>query len=250
MNEPMRLRDGDGAARRLMAGAVMHVPRASRRRAVAFTGTAATLGASATAVAASATSVVKSFVLCVALGAVGGGAVSLAASETVARLDTQPVSQAQPATAAPRPVPRTPHSVAVEAPAAALEAPLVDAPTVVEPAANAGGKAKAAGTNALPRVEPRVETPLRAESSLFEEQRIIESARAAVARGDFRSAFALLDGYEHTYTAKQFWPEALALRVEALRGSGQLGAARALATDFAQKYPHHPLLQRVEGIAK
>ena len=101
-------------------------------------------------------------------------------------------------------------------------------------------------------VAPRrdaVETPARArtESSLFEEQRIIESARAAVARGDARAAFSVLDDYEHNYGSRQFGPEALALRVEALRGSGQMAAARALAADFKQKYPHHPLRQRVQS---
>jgi hypothetical protein len=82
---------------------------------------------------------------------------------------------------------------------------------------------------------------------LFEEQRIIESARAAVARGDLRSALALLDDYEHGYTSKQFGPEALALRVDTLQNLGQLAAARALAADFAQRYPHHPLLARVQA---
>jgi outer membrane protein assembly factor BamD (BamD/ComL family) len=56
-----------------------------------------------------------------------------------------------------------------------------------------------------------------------------------------------LDNYERSYPTPQFGPEALALRVEALRSSGQLAAARALAADFAQKYPHHPLLQRVQS---
>ena len=107
MNEPLRLRDGDGPARRLMAGSVLHVPSASRRRAVAFTSAAATLSASTVAVAAT-TSVLKSFVLCVALGAVGGGVVSLAASETVALLETKSVGPLQPAplpaeVAVPRP---------------------------------------------------------------------------------------------------------------------------------------------------
>jgi hypothetical protein len=87
----------------------------------------------------------------------------------------------------------------------------------------------------------------RVEASLFEEQRIIESARAAVARGDARSAFSLLDDYERAYASKQFRPEALALRIEALRSNGQLGAARALAAEFGQKYPHHPLLQQVQA---
>jgi len=248
MNEPMRLRDGQGAARRLMAGAVLRVPSASRRRAVAFTSAAATMGASATVVAASATSVAKGFLLCVAIGAAGGGVMSLAASETIARFDTKAESHAQPgprphdAPAVPRASSQAPAVVAVEPP------PEVTAPVLVVPDANGKGKspmrdeAFASGRDAL-------EAPAkgRTQPSLFEEQRIIESARAAVARGDTRSAFSLLDDYEHAYASKQFGPEALALRVEALRNNGQLAAARALAADFARRYPHHPLLQRVQG---
>jgi|GEM_PF-4609083 len=254
MNEPMRLRDGRGAASRLMAGSVMRVPSASRRRAVAFTSAAATMGASATAIAAGATSVMKSFLLCMAIGAAGGGVMSLAASETIARFDTKPESPAPPGPlpneakkASPASLP-APAEVAVEAP---LE---VAAPAVVVPVGkDTTGKGKSpardeAATRGRDGLDaPTAPTAPRAEPRLFEEQRIIESARAAVARGDTRSAFALLDDYEHAYVSKQFWPEALALRIEALRNSGQLAAARAMAADFAQKYPHHPLLQRVQN---
>ena len=252
MNEPLRLRDGDGAARRLMAGAVLHVPSASRRRAVAFTGAAAALGTSTVALAASATSVVKTFVLCVALGAVGGGVISLAASETIARLDAKSEARARPAPqsakapALPASPARAPEIVAAETPVEAAASPVTE-PVAQEPA----GKAKASGRDAVVASEPAEPAPTRLKPSLFEEQRIIESARAAVARGDVPSAFALLDNYDQTYTPKQFGPEALALRVEALRANGQLGRARALAADFAQRYPHHPLQQRVQAaIAK
>ena len=69
-----------------------------------------------------------------------------------------------------------------------------------------------------------------------------------MARGDVRAAAAALDNYDRSYSAKQFGPEALALRVEALYGAGQASQARALAADFARRYPHHPLLQRVQGV--
>jgi hypothetical protein len=176
---------------------------------------------------------------------------SLAASETIARFDTKAESHAQPS---PRPkeapelsqaAPPAPVAVVVETP------PALAAPARVVPVAkDASGKGKSpTHDEGVARGRDALEAPekARVEPSLFEEQRIIESARAAVARGDARSAFALLDNYEHAYASKQFWPEALALRVEALRASGQLAAARALAADFAQKYPHHPLLQRVRN---
>lgn len=255
MNEPVRLRDGEGAARRLMTGAVLHVPSASRRRAVAFTSAAASLGASTVAVTASAASVLKSFVVCVAIGAVGGGVMSLAASETIARLDQKTERQAErvvePAALRPAQT-RTPSAAEVVASAA----PALEAPAVVEPAPPAELSAKAAPSKSMgaarEEVAPSTPEPLSARavagSSLVEEQRIVESARAAVARGDLRAASAALDNYERSYPAKQFGPEALALRVEALHGAGRVSEARALAADFARRYPHHPLLQRVQGV--
>jgi len=242
MNEPVRLRDGGGAARRLMAGAALPVPSAARRRAVAFTSTAATLGASTTAVAASATSLVKSFVLCMTLGAIGGGVMSLAASETVARFEKSE-AQAWPAPrvadeSGPRgSVSRAPEPVATETPPSVVTPPVVEAV-----AKDASSKAKSLGRDEAAAPSVDAAAPVREQTSLFEQQRIIESVRAAVARGDVRTATVLLDNYERAYATKQFGPEALALRIEALRGGGQLGAARALAADFARDYPHHPLL--------
>jgi outer membrane protein assembly factor BamD (BamD/ComL family) len=86
--------------------------------------------------------------------------------------------------------------------------------------------------------------------SLVEEQRSIETARAAVARGDSATALATLDDYDRVYGGGQFGPEALALRVEALSAAGQLGRARSLAAEFQRRYPHHPLLTRVQGAAQ
>lgn len=248
MNEPVRLRDGDGAARRLMAGAALHVPSASRRRAVAFTSAAASLGASTVAVTASAASVLKSFAVCVAIGALGGGVMSLAASETIARLDQKAESPAQPAS---QPAPARAQTRAPSAPQAVVSAaPAVEVPALVEVAPPAELSAKAAPSKSSAAAREEVAPSARAVSgsSLMEEQRVIESARAAVARGDLRAASAALDNYDRSYATKQFGPEALALRVETLHGAGQVTQARALAVDFARRYPHHPLLPRVQGV--
>jgi hypothetical protein len=88
--------------------------------------------------------------------------------------------------------------------------------------------------------------PEPARPSLFEEQRAIDSARAAIGGRDFRTALATLDEYERRYQKRQFGPEALALRVQALVGSNQVEAARGLAGEFERRYPHHPLLPRVQ----
>lgn len=247
MNKPpVRLRDSQGPARVLMRGSGLNVPSAARRRALTFTGVAAGMAASGTAAAAGATSLVKVVVLYVCLGTVGGGVLSLGVSEAFSRAEARAVP-AKPAqvvkSAAPRIAPvaavpkgdepvanavAEPMPAALPEPAAALRAP------VAAPAKPASVPAAASGK--------RVAAP-----SLFEEQGIIESARAALARGDSASALSTLDGYDRAHAERQFGPEALALRIEALSSSGELVRARSLATEFRQRYPHHPLLSRVQA---
>jgi hypothetical protein len=247
MSEPKRLRDSSGPAGVLMGGAkVLRVPGASRRRALAFTGTAAGLAVS-TNVAAASASLLKSFVVCVCLGAAGGGAMSLVASETTSRLLAPPADtrsqSARQAPAAERPPTALP--ALGEFPAETRAAP-VPADLDPQPPASRG---RVGGASGSAEAELRAPEPRAGQfgSSLFEEQRFIESARAAVTRGDARGALRVLDAYDRAHLRKQFGPEALALRVEALRGSDQLAAARSLASDFARLYPNHPLLSRVRG---
>lgn len=258
MTDPVRLRDTGGAARALLGAGKLEVPRAARQRALAFTGVAASVATTGTAAAAGATSLVKSVVMCVVLGTVGGGAASLAVSETVAHWQA-PSVDARPAPAAP-----TPKRVAAasQAPAAAepaSEPAAVPAPPITETPAEPAAQAERRNT-ATPSAAPVAvssPTPAPATSnasnaskpraaSLFDEQRIIESARAAVSRGDAQSALATLDSYSRTYQQGQFGPEALALRIEALSAKGDLTRARNLAADFRQRYPHHPLLASVQ----
>jgi len=250
MTEPLRLRDGVGPAGVLMGGSGLEVPSAARRRALAFTSAAVGMtAASGTAVAATATSLVKSVVLCVCLGTVGGGLMSLTVSETISRLETpqvdaKPAPAAKPAATGASAAAITPPTVAEEvvipaAPARAVARDARDARASgpLPTAAGVGSPSAAAISSGKPHVGP----------SLFEEQRSIESARAAVARGDVASALSTLDGYERAYAQGQFGPEALALRIEALRSKGDLGRARSLAAEFRQRYPHHPLLSRVQA---
>jgi hypothetical protein len=129
-------------------------------------------------------------------------------------------------------------------------APAEVVPTAPEPVvtheARASAPAPGLSAVAAPAVAAAPAMPLPGPS-LFEEQRSIESARAAVARGDAASALTTLDAYDRAYPQGQFGPEALALRVEALSAAGQLGRARGLAAEFERRYPHHPLLARVQG---
>jgi hypothetical protein len=245
MKEPVRLRETGGAARALLGAGKLEVPHTSRQRALAFTGVAASLATTGTAAAAGATSLVKSVALCVCLGTMGGGLASLAVSETVARWQAPDAEPAATATFAKRATAAA-QPAAAAAPDAVSEPEAAPAPPAVpaEPAAvanHASGAALAAPLAAPPSSssKPRV-------SSLFEEQRIIESARAAVSRGDAHGALATLDGYARAYGQGQFGPEAMALRIEALSAKGDLGRARGLAGEFHQRYPHHPLLAPVQ----
>jgi hypothetical protein len=149
------------------------------------------------------------------------------------------------AKAAPIVVPVAPVAPTAEA----LREPAAPAPAAPELAApSAPGKLKPSAPLEAPP-SPSVggfgDEPPR--TSLVDEQRIIESVRAAVAQGDVHAALAQLDDYDRRYSRKQFGPEALALRVQAVAAAGELYLARSLAKDFEQRYPHHPLLPRVKN---
>jgi hypothetical protein len=249
MNEPVRLRDTGGAARVLLGAGKLEVPHTSRQRALAFTGVAAGVATTGTAAAAGATSLFKSVMLCVCLGTVGGGLASLAVSETVSHLQT-PQADSKPAPTPKQASPKPPAAAAQ--PDQPTEVPVAPAVPVIAAApaerARADARASAHATTGLvttPAAAPSNSGTLPRASSLFDEQRIIESARAAVSRGDAQNALATLDGYERSYAQGQFGPEALALRIEALSAKGDLARARNLAAEFQRRYPHHPLLAPV-----
>lgn len=239
MTEPIRLRDSSGPARALMRGSGLPVPSASRRRALAFTAAAAAnVAAGGTALAAGGVSLVKSVALCVSLGVVGGGLASLGVSSAVSSLE----APAQPATASLGKPSIAARPATAAAPSAARAEPDASPPE--------------ADPEPSPMKEPSLakasaSAPLSAASAarptLFDEQRLIESARAAMARGDAVSGLKTLDGYERSFPRGQFHPEALALRVEGVASRGDLVRARTLADAFARRYPQHPLLARVQA---
>lgn len=259
MNDPVRLRETNGAARALLSAGRLQVPRGARQRALAFTGVAAGVATTGTAAAAGATSLFKSVLVYVCLGTVGGGVASLAVSETVSRLSAKPADSAPPVAKKSASQP-TKAATATTEPAIPVErTAVVEPPAVTPPPSSVVAAPTPAGadTRASAMASSRVAPPAAlAQSSaskspraasLFDEQRMIESARAAVSRGDAQSALATLDGYEQAYAQGQFGPEALALRIEALRARGDLARARSLAAEFQRRYPHHPLLPSLQA---
>lgn len=238
MNEPVRLRDGQGPAAVLMRGATLSVPAASRQRALTFASTVAVGVVATSAASAAGASLAKSFLVYLAIGTVGGGALSLAATKLVSALDAPPAAVTASAMRAPAPVEQR-----VDAPPALALNPAPALP-VNEPANDGVSDDRGQPAEVPPSVSSEGRRSLPT-SSLFEEQRAIEQARAAISRGDSTTGLGLLDAYERNYGRRQFGPEALALRIEALRQQGRLAAARARASEFERRYPRHPLLARV-----
>jgi hypothetical protein len=111
---------------------------------------------------------------------------------------------------------------------------------------------RAAATSPDIAAEPATPlAPARPSAASPDEARDIEAIRAAMSRGDTNSAIAQLNAYDSAHPNGQLKPEALALRIQALRSSGKATEARALANEFERKYPEHPLLGQVRsGVSK
>jgi hypothetical protein len=77
------------------------------------------------------------------------------------------------------------------------------------------------------------------------ELRLLQQARAAVAREDFLSAIQLLGEHARRFKEGRLVEEREALRVRSLAGLGRRGAARRAAADFEANFPRSPLLPTV-----
>lgn len=260
MNEPRRLIQSGGIAQRLLDSASLDKPGpAARRHAASLAATASSFartssGGSGTYRAGGASGrsapPAKTLATWVAVGAAASVALGIAGSRLLtpggpshaaAPLDalptlTQPARSpdiaAEPATPlqpAPELAPAPSASNADNGPA---EAAHIE-PWVPSPVASAAGAAPAP-------VAPRPST-----AASLDEAHQIEAARAALSRGDCPRAVAQLDAYDSSHPNGQLKPEAMALRIQALTNMGKTTEARALASEFVQKYPQHPLLGRV-----
>jgi hypothetical protein len=77
------------------------------------------------------------------------------------------------------------------------------------------------------------------------ELRLLEQARAAVAREDFLPAIQLLAEHARRFKTGRLVEEREALRIKSLVGLGRRGAARRAAADFEANFPRSPLLPTV-----
>lgn len=130
------------------------------------------------------------------------------------------------------------------------------ASTLLQPAAAPQAAAPLATVSPAPRAaapsdisaEPAAPaTAAKPGIASAEELREIEAARAALNRGDAAAAIAQLNDYDASHPNGILKPESMALRIQVLSNSGKTTEARALANEFEEKYPSHPLLQQVRG---
>jgi hypothetical protein len=259
MNEPRRLIQSGGIAQRLLDSASLDKPGpAARRHAASLAATASSFartssggsgtyraggasGPSARPAKTLATWVAVGAAASVALGIAGSRLLTEGASHGAAPLEalptlTQPAKS--PDIAAEPATPLQPARELAPAPSATGNGPAEPAhiePWVPSPVSSAPGTAPAP-------VAPRPTT-----AASLDETHQIEAARAALSRGDCPRAIAQLDAYDSSHPNGQLKPEAMALRIQALTNMGKTAEARALATEFEQKYPQHPLLGRVSG---
>ncbi len=119
---------------------------------------------------------------------------------------------------------------------------LPDAPVVVVPIT-------APPRRRVRAVAPQPEAAPIGPTSLDAELALVDRARAANTRGDHRSALTLLDEHERTFATPVLAPEAEALRIEALDGSGAHAEARSRAQRFLAAHPSSPVARRIRAIA-
>lgn len=254
MNGPRRLLEQSGPAARLLRAADTHVPgqRARRLALVSAGSAAATIAASGSSAAAGGGVLLKSALVWLSAGALGGAVVTVA----VANVLPSP-SRVVPVTAsvtAYTPGVRTPLERSASASSSGGERatptpPLRDDTPTRIPSQRSATPRDTTEPDRLPAASApsvaRSATDERTNPGLYDQLQLIDDARSAAARRDAGAVLALLDQYDRTHPRGQFVPESLALRIETLARTGDRARAQALAARFRRDYPRHPLSTRV-----
>lgn len=158
---------------------------------------------------------------------IGGVTVALAtgaASELTSRSTPVPPARSAPVVIAipPPKAAAKPSDAEPERTVSPDDLPLLDAPSSPRPASTARTS------------EPRTDTQLE------EEARLIDRAREAVTAGNSGLALRELDAHGARFARPVFRPEALYLRMQALRLNGNEEAARQIARRLLTAYPNGP----------
>jgi hypothetical protein len=115
-------------------------------------------------------------------------------------------------------------------------------PPVAEPAAPPPEPTQASAPAPYARRPARPTAP-----GLDLEVRLLDRVREAVADGDFARARTSLEAYAAQFPRGALTPEAVVLRIELLRRTGQGAAARMLAQEFLRQHRGSPLCERVRA---
>jgi hypothetical protein len=123
-------------------------------------------------------------------------------------------------------------------------APRVDepAPTAPRPAQFQAPSLAASRGPAPPDAAPA------AAPSLADELALLETARAALVRGEPRRTLSVLDEHARSFRRPRLTTEASVLRIEALVASGDRPRAARLGKDFLAKHANGPYERRVRSL--
>jgi hypothetical protein len=113
-----------------------------------------------------------------------------------------------------------------------------------------GDVAKSTGQGEVPSAAPLQATTSRPATSAETyalELKLLQPARAAVARGDFAAALSAITEHERRFAAGQLTEEREALRVQALMGLHRTDEARRAAITFRTRFPNSVLLSRMKS---
>ncbi|HEX3902754.1 MAG TPA: hypothetical protein VH853_07875 [Polyangia bacterium] len=120
------------------------------------------------------------------------------------------------------------------------------APPPASPAPTSRSAASSVADLPAPPAPVRASGPSLAKADAIQEElRLLQQARAAVARGDFAAALPPLAEHGRRFKDGRLAEEREALRVKALAGLGRTGEARRAAAAFEARFPRSVLLPAV-----
>ena len=185
-----------------------------------------------------------------------GALATVAVSVVAVAAATWVVSSSQHATEVPAPVPvsEPPPSAApssTDVRAEALPSTRVeDLPTSPPPASKIAGKPSTSVATGTVTSTARAE-PVEPAGGLAREVELVQTARAALARGDTGEALRTLDVHDREFPRGTLRPESRVLRIETLVRSGgaqELARANALGDAFLREHPSGPQARRVRAV--
>ncbi len=113
------------------------------------------------------------------------------------------------------------------------------------PSSQKGAQGTGAGRGAHQK-EPNAESGAKPNSTLAEEMRLLDQARADLKQGEAEAALVVLGRYDQSYPHGVLRQEATVLRVTALKESGHKKEASQLGDSFLEAHPTSAHKRRLE----